>query len=359
MAAMINRTNAVWNSLKEAGLVEGEAPAAEELKSPWYLKVLTAFSGWFAAMFLFPFIALAFDTLLDNNPARLITGSVMIVIAYQMFQALKSLFFEHLTLSVSLAGQVLITWALLDFGNWNSASSWIAVTLFQALLAVVMPNYIHRVFSSFSTAIALSVSLFYFGTLYLFSSITLFLAAWLWLNEFKFPSHIRKMHAISYGLVLALIPIKGTLLFAQPRSFLSSSARASEQLLQPWMGELLAGGVILYIVWQLLQRYSGETSTRFTLSVLFSTLLICMASIQAPGITIGMAILLLGFSTSNPILKGLGIASLLFYLSSYYYLLDITLMAKAQTLFITGLVLLAIHGFMLRFKPESAETDHE
>ena len=52
-----------------------------------------------------------------------------------------------------------------------------------------------------------------------------------------------------------------------------------------------------------------------------------------------------------PRLLGLGIASLLFYISSYYYLLDATLFAKAQTLLIVGLVLLAVRWLMVRIMP--------
>jgi len=63
----------------------------------------------------------------------------------------------------------------------------------------------------------------------------------------------------------------------------------------------------------------------------------------------------LGYAGSNRVLQGLGITSLLFYISSYYYLMETTLLAKSQTLLVVGLVLLMIRWllpYILPFKKE-------
>jgi uncharacterized membrane protein len=54
----------------------------------------------------------------------------------------------------------------------------------------------------------------------------------------------------------------------------------------------------------------------------------------------------------------LGIVSLLFYLSSYYYTLEATHLAKAQTLLVVGLVLLAARWLMRRWLPVGPEAKH-
>ncbi len=71
--------------------------------------------------------------------------------------------------------------------------------------------------------------------------------------------------------------------------------------------------------------------------------------------TAGMVVMLLGFAGGNRVLLGLGIVSLLFYISSYYYLLDATLLAKAQILLIVGLVLLAVRWLLLHPIPGGKE----
>ena len=113
--------------------------------------------------------------------------------------------------------------------------------------------------------------------------------------------------------------------------------------------------VTLYVVWHLLQRYGQAISERLSITALLGTLLLCAVSMEVQGITVGMFIILLGFAGANRVLLGLGIVSLLFYVSSYYYLLDATLLAKSQTLLIVGLVLLILRWLMLRILPVKKE----
>jgi len=72
----------VWTSLLEAGLVEGPAPDTTKLETPWYVKVLMAFSGWLAALFLLGFVGTGFLFLVESAPASFIMGALMIGGAY-------------------------------------------------------------------------------------------------------------------------------------------------------------------------------------------------------------------------------------------------------------------------------------
>ena len=166
---------------------------------------------------------------------------------------------------------------------------------------------------------------------------------------------MRKIRAIGYGLILALIQLKGTVLFGYRTTGWLFSPNQSELWLKPWVGEVLIGMVTLYVVWHLLQRYGQAISERLSITALLGTLLLCAVSMEVQGITVGMFIILLGFAGANRVLLGLGIVSLLFYVSSYYYLLDATLLAKSQTLLIVGLVLLILRWLMLRILPVKKE----
>ena len=160
------------------------------------------------------------------------------------------------------------------------------------------------------------------------------LAAWLWLNEFRYPQHIKKFQAIGYGLALALIFQQSPVLLGLGSMDFLISYKQTTPWDRPWMGEVLASAVTLYVVWQLLQRRGWAISDRLAIASLLGTLLICLVSVEAPGITAGMVVMLLGFAGGNRVLLGLGVVSLLSHISSYYYLLDATLLAKAQTLLI-------------------------
>jgi uncharacterized membrane protein len=127
---------------------------------------------------------------------------------------------------------------------------------------------------------------------------------------------------------------------------------------KPWLDEIITGMVVLYVVWHILQRYGQPVSERISMTALLGTVLLCVVSMKVQGITIGMVIMLLGFAGANRVLLGLGIMSLLFYISFYYYILNTTLLAKSQTLLIVGLVLLFVRWLMLNIVPMNKEAEH-
>jgi uncharacterized membrane protein len=348
---MSQPTQPMWATLQQAGLVQGDVPIAEKLESPWFVKVLLAFSGWFASLFLLGFLGVGFEAILESEIASAITGSLMVGGAYAILRIPKNEFFEHVGLAVSLAGQVLIALSLFDglfFDGLSDKVAWFNFALVQVALAVIMPNFVHRAFSAFIATFSFSMFLSASGVPYIFSSIVMFIAAWLWLHEFQYPEHIRKIQAIGYGTVLGLIQLKGVALFSFNPIGWRTGITDTEIWVQPWMAEVLGGAVMIYVVWQLLQRLGHHLPEPITITALVCTAILSVVSIEAPGISVGILILLLGFSASNRILMGLGIVSLLFYISSYYYLLDATLLAKAQTLFITGIVLVLVRWVMLK-----------
>jgi uncharacterized membrane protein len=343
---MSQSSQPMWATLQQAGLVQGDAPMTEKLESPWFVKVLLAFSGWFASLFLLGFFGVGFEEILRNGVASFVTGSLMIGGAYAILRIPKNEFFEHVGLAVSLAGQSLIALSLFD--DINDRGAWVVLALIQTFLAVFMPNFVHRAFSAFIATFSFSMFLSASGVPYIFSSIVMFIAAWLWLHEFQYPEHIRKIQAIGYGTVLGLIQLKGVALFSFNPIGWRTGITDTEIWVQPWMAEVLTGAVMIYVVWQLLQRLGHHLYEPLVITALVCTVTVTILSIEAPGISVAMVILLLGFAANNRVLMGLGIVSLLFYISSYYYLLDATLLTKAQTLLITGIALLLVRWIMLK-----------
>jgi hypothetical protein len=359
---MSTQNTQVRAKLLQAGLIEGAAPETGKLDSPWYVKVLLGFSGWLAALFLLCFIGIGFDLIITNSTATLITGGLMIVGAFALLRISKNEFVEHLALAVSLAGQALVVFALFDGFGLDRIMVWLLVGLLQLSLALVMPNFVHRVFSSFVAAMAFNMVLSFQGLHYAIGGIVMFMAALCWLYEFSHPQQMRAKQAIGYGLVLALMLFKGTTLYGYHRmiDWLDGEFAPNqlELLDKPWLNEIITGMVVLYVVWHILQRYGQPVSERISIIALLGTLLLCVVSVKVQGITIGMVIMLLGFAGANRVLLGLGIMSLLFYISFYYYILDTTLLAKSQTLLIVGLVLLFVRWLMLNVIPVNKEAKH-
>lgn len=355
---MSRETKQLWDTLTQAGVVQGLVPEAGRLESPWYVKVLLAFSGWLAALFLLGFIGVGFQFIIKSSAASFFTGGAMIFGAFALLRAPKNEFFEHLSLAISLAGQALIILSIFKIFKGDNETTWMLIAFLQVILAIIMPNFVHRVYSTFIAAFAFSTALTIWGAPYIFSGIVMLLACWFWINEFRFPQHMSKMRAIGYGLVLALIQLKGSGLFSTVTMGWYTTRNQAAVWVQPWMGEVLAGAVTLYIVWQLLNRSGHFVSRNLSIMAILGTLLLCAASMKAQGITVGIVVILLGFAGSNRVLLGLGITSFLFYISAYYYLLDATLLAKSQTLFIVGLILLTLRWIMVPIISRDQEAKH-
>lgn len=336
----------LWQKLHNAGLVQGEMPAKNTEQSPWFIKLLLAISGWLAGLFLMGFIGIGLSDLWREPTTALIIGLIMIGIAYAIFRSSKNEFAEHLALAISLAGQGWVVFALFELIESESLPL-ILTGFLQLLLVVLMPHYLHRIFSSFSAAVAFSIAMISLNLPFVFTSALLLAAAWIWLHEFDYAQHLSILHPVGYGLVLALLIIKGSNWFGDELWGLGNNT--GENFIQPWMGELLSGIVALWIVSQLLWRHSQVLTQPLSLVILIGTLLVCAASMKAEGVIIGTVILILGFANSNRILMAIGVLSLLTYISAYYYLLDTTLLSKSFSLLLIGVVLLALRWVLLKF----------
>lgn len=348
----------LWTKLIEAGIVEGPVPTGDDVDSPWYMRVLTGFSGWLAALFLLGFVGSAFVWAVDNAILSLSLGAVMILGAYTILRHAQNEFVEHLALALSLAGQALVFWGIfrLNSPGW-SASSWLWIALLELALIGWMPSFVHRVFSAFVAATALSTAFGMMHVPYIVDSVLLLGMAWIWLNLFRYPQQLARLRATGYGLALALIPLKGSILFQARGTGWRTQPFQLESWLQPWMAEVLAVAVVVYVVWHLLQRYQHDTGERFSWLVLVTSLLIALLSLEAPGLTTALVILLLGFAVGNRILLGLGVVALLFFVSSYYYLLDTTLLVKAWHLLIIGVTLLMLRWLAMHYLFDRGATD--
>jgi len=64
--------------------------------------------------------------------------------------------------------------------------------------------------------------------------------------------------------------------------------------------------------------------------------------------------MLLGFSLQNRLAFGLGVILFVFFLSHYYYSLQLDLMEKAGVMIVSGGLLLLLRGSLSRLMPKEA-----
>lgn len=339
--------------LREAGIALQPAndrdPAA-----PWYLLVLQGIGGWFSALFLMFFLGLGFLQVLDNAALALLLGVALIGGAYGLLRQPQSIFVEQLVLAFSLAGQLLVAFA---FGKWLddiNAFFWVCLLALHTLLSVLMASRIHRMFSALFAALSLFFLGVEVGLPYLVAPLVLALGGGLWLNEFRDPARRAPLKAVAMGLTLALLVMQYLSRF--PDLLEGSMANA---WLPHWLGEWLTGATLGYLAWWVCKTNNVVLSPRTLAAGGAALVLLCLSSSFAYGLTQGAVLLALGFAISHHILTGLGIVSLLFSISTYYYRLDLTLLEKSATLLALGLVFLALRTLIRRWPGNrEGETDY-
>lgn len=346
----------LFTLLRKNNLLNLPANLPEETSSPWYIKVLLAIAGWLAALFFFGFFALALLDVADHLMVRALVGTAMLISAYFILKAPQSEFFEHIALAVSLSGQALIAWALFEHLEYENEILWLVVAVIQLLLAWFMPSFLHRFFSALAAAYACTVLMAIIALPALFSSVIMLACAWLWLHEFHFKHNLQRIKAIAYGLTVALIVIKSSgsvdWLWSEHKNALSS-----DSIIQRF-DEGINCLVLFYVSWHLLKRYQVALSSPAAITVLGASLLLGLASMQAPGLAAAMMLIVLSFAASHRILMGLGVLTSLFYISKYYYSLELTLNQKSLSLLLVGLLLLALSKALIRWQPQGGQ-QHE
>ena len=337
---MSGSAEALWACLARASLVKGEMPPEHSVAAPWYVRTMLCFAGVLAAAFLLGFVAVGATFLVENSTAASATGLALVAAAYALLRsAPRSDFAAMFALAVSFAGQALFVFGFLAlFDGAADAGRWLATAGVEILLALVMPNFIHRLMSAYAAGVAATYALVSLGAGHFAAGLAL-LVAFLWLNEARHAGKHAALVPIAYGLTLAFIHIE-SLAFGGHRMALPHTLEAAPWG-AAWLGETLAGAALLASVATLLKRAGAKWAGRRAALALVACAAIALASFEAPGIAGGLMIVLLGHANGNRVLAGLGLAGLVFYVSAYYYLLELSLLHKSAVLAATGLVLLA------------------
>lgn len=336
-----------WDKLADAQFVHGELPAVATPESPWFVRLMLGCAGWLAAFFMLGFIGVGLAFIIESGTASLVAGIAFLATAWWVFQRLAdNEFFAQFALAVSFTGQALVGWGLAQLiGDDAYRTTFLLLAAVQMGLAWLMDNPLHRNWSGFAALVALYIA--GHGTVFewLLTPLALAIGAGLWWNEFRWPRHAPLLRHFAFGWVVALLTMDlATGVFRAGIGFGGSVADQPQEW--AWTGQVLSGAVLVGLTWKLLHRLGLLLPGREAVVALLGSLAVVLASLKAPGIAVGLSVLLLGFAHGNRILGGVGAAALLTYASTYYYQMDVTLLAKSQVLAVTGGVLLALYALL-------------
>ena len=344
----------LWQRLVAEGIARGEPPEAGEPASPWPVRLMLGAAGWIGALFLLGFVAVMLEFVFRADGAALPVGAICCAGAYLIFRsAPRNEFVGQFGFATSLAGQAMMAFGLFSLAGWRTPTvAFFSLAVIQTVLAVVLPNVVHRTWATLTAIAALHLGCAAVGAFGLATVVAATGAALIGLNEAALARRASFWRPIGYGFAIALLHLDLALIWGRELQGLLWSQTATPP--PPWVfwiGPAVTGALFVYTAARLLARLAVPRASAAGATVLAVAGMMALFGLAAPGICAGVLVLVLGFAGGNRVLMGLGLLATGGYLSHYYYQLDLTLLAKAAVLAGTGVVLLLARSAVARWLP--------
>lgn len=346
-----------WLHLREQSAVDGDMPPAR-VSSPWYVRLMLGFAGWIGALFLLAFVGIGFFFVMENAVAAVLVSMLCCGAAWAAFRfAPDNDVISQFALAVSMAGQGIFLIGMFEAFGSDRMSVFLAAAAYQLVLALLLPNFLHRIIASAAAGVALTFAVPDAGMRMLVPVLLAGVVAAVFLNWRRWACKPAFWSALGYGCLLALIILE----FIFRARWGGSFAYRDAMTLPDWwyayaylIVEGLAGIVFLCAVARLLGNQGVALTSRAGLAAIGAALLLAVASVWLPGLNVALLILLLGFGCGNRVLQGIGALALLAFLSDFYYSLHATLLFKSGLLAASGGLLLGARLLMHKFFPQDA-----
>lgn len=344
--------------LQQAGVLDKSNIANKEEDSGiWYLQLILGLCGWLAGIFFIGFIILVLMDMPKSGFTLL--GVVFMGIAFGLFyhnRHTEQHFFEHLALALSIAGQACFMWGFLRHFK-SEHNSLLMFAVLQTIL-LLMPHYLHRLLSALAASVAFYSYFFTYDTLatwsYPFVHLLLAVSVALWFFEYHSGRMLKAVQAVAYGVSVAILGIYCWLV----TSFSHLNQEAVSYPLSEIMALLGLLLTALAVMYHLFRRYQLAFFSQIGMLGVFAIIALLVANQYSTGLMVSVVLLIVAFAQANKVLQVLAGMSLLGFLSSYYYLLNITLLQKSLMLAVTAVLLLALRWVMKRMGLFGADIDN-
>lgn len=334
----------LWSGLREAGIVEGDAPGLDvEAGTPWPVRWLTGVGAWIAVPLLIGFVFALIDWRVGESTGLIVIGLVFLVLSLPWLRSGSGEFQRQTGTVVNLAGILLVGLGV-GFATEGSIN---AAAVVMAMIAVGMfalsPQWLHR----FLCAGVLLGCLFWLlvgerapaDRLALAQVLVVWatMAVWLvrlYVDPGEWPR--RLLDPLAWALTFAALLLAWTAPWLagfvdDPRAFWVAPLR------------LAAAAALPLVAFALVYPRRHALGAASSFGLVAATLVLAWLWCWAPGVTVSISLLLLAVPLGAPMLFALSIGSLGVSLLLYYYHLGDSLLAKSLALAIAGAVVLVLY----------------
>ncbi|WP_415896330.1 GDYXXLXY domain-containing protein [Neptuniibacter sp. QD72_48] len=349
---MTNSDQALWQKLQTEGIVTADQPEEHPSQSAWFIHLMQGFSGWLAALFMLGFVGSIFGWLFryDNHILLMVAGLGCSIGAYTIYRhSGESPFYNQLALAISICGQFMFGWGLFEFLGDNEVTVFLALAIYQAVLALVMPSFLHRVISSWFAMIALFWGLNRQGIHGLDSAVAALAFTLIWCKEQQWLKWHKFLIPISYGMAISLLQFSGHSLLQNELSFLYKISDVGFlQLNGPLIGSIAQIATFAFLLAYIFKEQQVTKDSKNIAGYLALIIIMAVTSFTIAGLPAALLLLLVGFHRQQRALLGLGLVALISFVSWYYYNLQETLLVKS--IYLVGLGTVALVSYFLLSK---------
>ena len=316
-----------------------EYTTQNENKSSLAIKILSIFGGFLASLTFLGFLALT--GLYDSEVGWLLFGLGFIITAIGLNKAYNKLIIDTFSISIYLMGFALLAFGLLKIHvDENIITLLISVIALSAL--IITQNFV----LSFISVITISGSFIFliifndsYNLIHLYIAVNTLVLAYLFLNEAKIISSNKQWsklyNPVRIGLVISLL---FGLITVGKRYLIPVSQNYI------WLSSIVMILVIMYLVYSIIKINEIKDVKSKVIIYSLSTLIL-ISTLFSPSISGAIVIILLSFLVNYKTGLAIGIISMIYFVSQYYYDLNFTLLTKSIILFVSGIIFLVFYLF--------------
>ena len=307
------------------------------------IKILSVVGGVFSSLLFVLFVGISM--LWTRATFMEIFGVILIIIAVFLNKKVTNLLLDTFSISLYIVGVSFVVFGL------NYLKNPLDTSIYFVLLVGVIILFINQ-----SYILSFIASMMILGSILLFlfhhhieDAISVYLAIngfllvfWLLYPYLLFSS--KKMNAlyepIKMALVFSFLFILGLIAYGDiiNMNAINWSILALSISIQ-----------FLFVVYKI-KKSIALTDKKGIFILSFLSVLIAGLSYFSPAIIGALTVILLGFYTSSKSIFVLGILAFIYFIGQFYYNLNDTLLFKSVLLIALGIVFLALHFFVLKFK---------
>lgn len=352
--------------LQRAGLIEPAAspyPISSTINthnrdedSPWFLQLFLGISGLLSGLFLIGFFVLLLSATLEQTHMQLIIGTLLIAVSFFLFHTnnrRRHTFLSSLAFAVSIPGQSFLGFALFDPALDAPLGVWLLL-LIQVALTALIPNFIHRLLSSFVAFGCLVYLLSFYNATEVSAGLIALITCVISLKRYDILQRVPTSWHATVSAISRAVAYAGALMLLSISVYYIAAEFGHN--IDQYSGRFsfhypLAQGLLvlasLYAAYLILKRYQVKLLSPAGLIIVFAITDLGLMSVYVSGLLAASLVIVIAMANSQRVLMGLGIFALVGYVFWYYYQLDTSLLLKAGSMLLVGIGILVIRWLLV------------